>query len=101
MRYPFQWALLVVVSCGASWSLAQDQGKKDAPRSNLAEVRLGDGSLVRIAILQEKLDVMTRFGKLSIPFTDIRRIDFGVHLADGVSAKIDNAIKQLGSDAFR
>jgi len=85
----------------ASSSLTHGQGKKDVPRSNLAEVRLGDGSLVRMTILQDNLDVMTKFGKLTIPFQEIRRIDFGLHLAEGVSDKIDTAIKQLGSDAFR
>ena len=102
MRYPFQWALFVAaVSAASNMSLAQEQGKKDAPRPILAEVRLGDGSLVRISILQENLDVMTRYGKLTVPFNEIRRIDFGLHLADGVGTKIDTAIKQLGSDAFR
>jgi hypothetical protein len=103
MRYPFQWALLAlaVIGLGASMCLTQEQGKKDAPRQNLAEVRLGDGSLVRVAILQDNVDVMTRYGKLTVPFAEIRRIDFGLHLADGVGEKIDSAIKQLGSDAFR
>ena len=54
-----------------------------------------------MAVLQENLDVMTRFGKLTIPFSEIRRIDFGLHLAEGIPDKIDNAIKQLGSEAFR
>src|ERR1700677_3323242 len=98
MRYPFQWTVLAVISC-AGMGLAQE-GKKDAPRPILAEGRLGDGSLVRISILQENLDVMTRYGKLTVPFSEIRRIDFGLHLAEGVGNKIDTAIKHLGSDAF-
>jgi hypothetical protein len=101
MRYPFRWALISVCVLSASHGLALGQGKKDVPRSNLAEVRLGDGSLVRMTILQDNLDVMTRFGKLTIPIAEIRRIDFGLHLAEGVSTKIDSAIKQLGSEAFR
>lgn len=101
MRYPFRWALLAVFVLAGSRGLTQGQGKKDVPRPNLAEVRLGDGSLVRMSILQENLEVMTRFGKLTIPVSEIRRIDFGLHLAEGVSDKIDSAIKQLGSEAFR
>ena len=101
MRYPFQWALLALIAAGMSMSPAQQQGKKDAPRPNFAEVRLGDGSLVRITILQENLDVMTRYGKLTVPFTEIRRIEFGLHLADGIGDKIDSAIKHLGSDVYR
>src|SRR5438046_4901382 len=100
MGYRCQWALsAVLVTC--SLSLAQGPGKRDVPRPNLAEVRLGDGSLVRMTVLQDNLEVMTRFGKLTIPFSEIRRIDFGLHLADGLTDKIDNAIKLLGSEAFR
>ena len=61
-----KWALAVPM-IGATLSLAQHSGKKDAPRSNHAEVRLHDGSLVRMAILQDSIDVLTKYGKLTIP----------------------------------
>jgi len=82
-------------------SLAQGQGKKDVPRPNLAEVRFGDGSLVRVTILQDDVEVMTKYGKLTVPLREIRRIDFGLHLPDGVGTHIDQSIKQLGSEAYK
>jgi hypothetical protein len=88
-----------VLTCGVS--LAQVQGKKDVPQPNLAEVRFGDGSLVRMTILQDNLDVMTKYGKLTIPLREIRRIDFGLHLPEGVGQHIDQSIKLLGSEAFK
>jgi hypothetical protein len=100
MGLPSKWALgaaIVLVNLAP----AQDSGTKDAPRPNHAEVRFGDGSLVRVTLLQETLDVMTKYGKLSIPFEEIRRIDFGLHLPPGADAKIDASIKQLGSAAFK
>jgi hypothetical protein len=84
-----------------SLGLAQGQGKKDVPRPNLAEVRFGDGSLVRMTILQDELEVMTKYGKLTIPLREIRRIDFGLHLPDGVGQHIDQSIKQLGSETYK
>lgn len=101
MGHFFRWTLPVLMAASASWSLAQEAGKREVPRSNQAEVRLGDGSLVRMALLQEHLDVMTKYGKLTIPLAEIRRIDFGLHLPEGVSDKIDSAIKLLGSETFR
>lgn len=100
MGYPFRWALACAVFA-ATMGLAQGQGKKDVPRPNLAEVRFADGSLVRMTILQDDLEVMTKYGKLVIPIRDIRRIDFGLHLPEGVGEHIDLSIKQLGSDAYR
>jgi hypothetical protein len=95
-----RWALSAVV-LASSVSLAQGQGKKDVPRPNLAEVRFGDGSLVRMIILQDDLEVMTKYGKLTIPVREIRRIDFGLHLPDGVGQHIDQSIKLLGSETYK
>jgi hypothetical protein len=100
MGIPCRWAFgAVLLTCGAS--LAQGQGKTDVPRPNLAEVRFGDGSLVRMTILQDSIDVMTKYGKLTIPIREIRRIDFGLHMPEGVGQQIDQSIKQLGSETYK
>ncbi len=101
MKHPLRWALFVVVSLTATGSMAQLTEKKKAPTYPLAEVRLGDGSLVRVTVLQQSLDVMTRYGKLTIPVAEIRRIDFGIHLPEGIDGKIDSAIHRLGSETYR
>jgi hypothetical protein len=100
MGYPCQLALSAALLAG-SLSLALGQGKKDVPRPNLAEVRFGDGSLVRMTILQDDLEVMTKYGKLTIPLREIRRIDFGLHLPEGVGQHIDQSIKHLGSETYK
>ncbi len=67
----------------------------------IAEVRFGDGSVVRMTMLQEQLDVMTRYGKLQIPVGEIRRIEFGLHMPPGMGEHISTSIKQLGSEVYR
>ena len=96
----FHWALS---ACALAFCLspAQGQGKTDVPRPNLAEVRFGDGSLVRVTILQDDLEVQTKYGKLTIPLRDIRRIDFGLHLPEGVGQQINQSIKLLGSETYK
>lgn len=94
-------AASAVVLATCSFSLAPGQGKKDAPRPNLAEVRFCDGSLVRMTLLQDDLEIMTKYGKLTVPFRDVRRIDFGLHLPEGVGEHIDHSIKQLGSETYK
>ncbi len=101
MGHSCQWAASAVILTTCSLSMAQGQGKKDVPRPNLAEVRFCDGSLVRMTLLQEDLEVMTKYGKLIIPFREVRRIDFGLHLPDGVGEHIDHSIKQLGSETYK
>jgi hypothetical protein len=54
-----------------------------------------------MVILQESLEVMTKYGKLTVPIHDIRRIDFGLHLPEGVGPQIKAAIKQMGSNVYK
>jgi hypothetical protein len=75
-----------------------DKKKPINPRD--VEVRLADKSRVRMTILQESLEIVTRYGKLTVPTADIRRIEFGIHPAPDVSKRIEAAIKRLGRQEF-
>src|SRR4051794_16534092 len=79
----------------------QDPDKTEAAKRVEAEVCFADGSTVRAVMLQDSVEVLTKYGKLTIPLRDIRRIDFGIHLSEGVRQRVDEAIKQLGSDTYR
>lgn len=98
-RKPFTLALSLTLAV-SSWSLAQEQ-PNSSPRSHLAEVRFGDGSIVRMTVLQEELEVLTKYGKLSIPVADIRRVDFGLHVPNDVHRQINQSIKRLASDVYK
>jgi hypothetical protein len=80
--------------------LAQEDGGKDSPRKDEAEVHFANGSTVRMSILQEKIEVLTRYGKLAIPLADIQRIEFGVHLPPDVANKVESAILKLASAQY-
>lgn len=100
MRARFPLALLGAALLGAGGP-APGQDRKDAPATNQAEVRLTDGSVVRMTVLQESLEVQTKYGKLTVPVGDIRRIDFGLHLPEGVEERVARAVQRIGSDAYR
>jgi hypothetical protein len=70
---------------------------KDADAIGSADVRFADGSSVRMFMAQSSVDITTRFGKLTVPVEDIRRIEFGFRYPDGVKAKIDDSITKLAS----
>ena len=74
-RIPYVLALCLILAV-SSRSLAQSS-TPSSPRPNLAEVRFGDGSIVRMTLLQENLEVQTKYGKLNIPLSDVRRVEFG------------------------
>jgi hypothetical protein len=98
MRRSFVPALILVATTTTSaWS--QNPAGKEAAR--LAEVRFADGSIVRMVIQQESLEVMTKYGKLTIPTNDIRKIEMGRHPPEGIERTIDQSIKLLSSEAFK
>ena len=82
-------------------SAAQEKAAQPAAEANVFEVHFNDGSVVKMILLQESLDVTTRFGKLTVPMKDLRRIDFGLRYPDGVYQKIQDAIGLLSNPDFK
>lgn len=65
------------------------------------EIFFLNGSKVRMVLQSDKVEIATAYGKLTVPITQIRAIEFGLHLPDGVEPKIEEAIKNLGSGDYR
>src|SRR5262249_32380763 len=72
-----------------------------APGGPQVEVQFGDGSLVKLTLLDPKLDIATRYGKLSVPLNEIRRIELGVRYPEGALQKIQDAITRLGDADYK
>jgi hypothetical protein len=75
--------------------------EKGTDLTGQTEVRFTDESVVRMVVLQEKLDVETKYGKLTVPTADIVKIDFGLHIPPDVEKKILQAIDDLGSENYK
>lgn len=75
-------------------------GAKKADASEV-EITFANGSVVKMTLVADKIDIVTAFGKLNVPPRSVRRIEFGLHLPDGAAAKIETAIKHLGSTDFK
>ena len=62
---------------------------------------LCDGSIIRGVTPPEAVEVVTKYGTLSIPFKDVRRIEFGFRLSEQDAREVGEAIARLGSGRFR
>src|ERR1035438_5002785 len=98
-RIPYVLALSLVLA--ASTRSPAQESTTSSSRPNLAEVRFGDGSNVRMTLLQENLEVQTKYGKLLIPVSEIRRVEFGLHVPPEVNQQITQSIKRLASDVYK
>jgi hypothetical protein len=64
------------------------------------DITMADGSHVRALMLDPSVVVLTKFGALTIPFAELRRVEFGFRFPEGVEAKVEEAVAKLGSSAF-
>jgi len=81
--------------------IATEAYAQESPQPSLAEVRFSDGSIVRMTLKQEDLEVQTKYGKLLIPFAEIRRVEFGLHVPPEMQTQIAKSVKRLASDVYK
>jgi hypothetical protein len=93
--------MVSAVLIAATTVLAQgDPPTKPAAKPAEVMAVFHDGTTIRKAVLQDGVEITTKYGKLAVPVGDVRRIEFGPHVSDDTAKKIDDLIKQLGSDQF-
>ncbi len=64
------------------------------------EARLVEGGSLNLTLLDERVEFITPYGKLSIPMTDVQRVEFASRIGEEVVEQIDRAIRNLGADEF-
>jgi hypothetical protein len=81
---------------------AADDKPADKTAVKPAEVKavFHDGTTIHKAVLQDAIEITTKYGKLTIPAADIRRIEFGLHSDNDAAKKIEDLVKALGSEDF-
>jgi hypothetical protein len=85
----------------ATWPALADNEPAKKPQTTIeVVVRLHDGTTIRKAVIEDKLELVTKYGKLTVPVGDLRRIEFGLHLSEETAAQVARAIRNLGSDKF-
>lgn len=93
MSYSFTIALLLLNNP------APPAGDNGGPPQ--CEARCADGSVVRVALLQPYLVVVTKYGRLTVPAGEVRRLEVGLHYPDGVEARVKELVGQLGDKSHK
>ncbi len=90
----------VVVALGL-WAALGRGAEKEAAGPPEFEVVMADGSTFRVKPKESSVAVETKYGKLAVPYGEIRRIEFGFRYPAGVEAKVAAAAGNLGAADFR
>lgn len=106
---PRLFAVAVVLGC----SLAVPVGGQPSPKPPVADdkpvvppepeydCRFDDGSVVRLTVGTSVLTVDSKFGKMTVPLAEVKKIEMGFRYPAGVQAKVRQAVEDLGSTNFR
>ncbi len=60
-----------------------------------------DDSHLKVKLRDEKIELVTPYGKLVIPVADVRRIEFATRVPDDVAKKVEAAVANLGKEDFK
>jgi hypothetical protein len=81
---------------------ADNEPKKVArPGETAIEVKLIDDSVIKLTLLDLSVEFVTPHGKLTIPVSEIRRVELGLRIPDDAATIIRAAAADLGSPQFR
>ena len=64
------------------------------------DVGFHDGSNVKVVVLEPAVAVTTKYGKLTVPLAELRRVELGFRYPEGVEAKLAAAIERLAAPAY-
>ena len=77
------------------------QEPKKSPGEAFIDVKLTDGSVLRLALLDDRVEFVTPHGKLSIPVAEVKKLELGLRLTEEMEKEIKTAAADLGSGDFR
>jgi hypothetical protein len=80
---------------------ADDPPKPPKAAGPAVEVKMADGSAVRMTLTQGTVEITTKYGRLAVPATEVRRIEFGFRYPDGAEARITDLVAQLGDGNYK
>lgn len=100
---PFAVAVFLALAgatAGQPPDKAPDKPAAKADRVPEFDVAFADNSNVKVVFLDQTVGLTTRYGKLTIPLAELRRVELGFRYPEGVEAKVAAAIERLAAPAF-
>jgi hypothetical protein len=93
-------AILGPLTLSAALAPAGEEAPKKKAKSDVAVFTLADGSQIAGKVAFKQVTIVTAYGKLVVPLSDVIRMRIGRGSDKKASARIDALIKKLGSADF-
>lgn len=105
MRSIFVSPLVVLALAGllALAGRAEDPKKSEKPVADAAgvEVHFADGSILKMTLQEESLEIVIPGGKKTVLLADLRKMELAHRLSDDDARRVAAAVKGLGSKQFK
>ena len=67
----------------------------------LFEAKFMDGSVVMVSVAEASVAINTKYGRLTVPLSEVKKIDLGFRYPDGVADKVRAAVEDLGATDYK
>jgi hypothetical protein len=74
---------------------------RSASRPAAVQVRFTDESVLKLTLQEERIEFQTPYGKLLIPTSHVRRIEFATRISEDEARRMEAAAGNLGNASFR
>lgn len=100
-------AVVLALPLAIAWSrgpldrpAAEKKEGDRTPAAGAMEVQFIDDSTMKLTLREERIELITPYGKLLIPISDIERIEVAFRLPDEVAKRVEAAVADLGKADF-
>ncbi len=94
-----EWLSMLAACLFAVFAQSQEPPLPISP--TIAELTFVDGSKMRMTVLQESFELATKFGKLTVPAAEIKKITLGAHTTKAVEDDVAQCLKDFGDNDFK
>jgi hypothetical protein len=67
----------------------------------LFEAKFMDGSVVMVSVTEASVAIQTKYGRLTVPLSEVKKIDLGFRYPEGVEDKVKAAVEDLGASDYK
>ena len=71
--------------------------EKPNPVPGAVEIRFADDSSLKMTLREEQIEILTPYGKLTVPFAEVQQIDFATRIPPETARRTDKAVADLAS----
>lgn len=93
--------LFALAALALATAATAEDPKPNTPAEPKFECRFDDGSVLVVTLPDGALEVSTKYGKMSVPLREVRKIEPGFRYPTGVEAKVRQGIEDLGSSDYK